>query len=286
MTNVLTQDDRDHIAETAAELRAGQNDCEYCGGPCESDCYNSETVMTSTGYYEVYPDSDESLNEGTTVADLEGLQGRFIRIQNPCILTNSNGWRDFDPELDDMISLSWLETITDSEATPDDYYEPEHFGGSDYSGTLVERSNYEVFTESHADDQGLVLYHGEYGTFGVLVQVRHVSAEMIEEFAAVEAYPLLDDDAHSALEVEAQGEAWENWARCDFLRALRKLSDAFDDVDDTEIEEVLSAAFCEACETANEYWIDECEGVWIDVARVAAHVDLEELESQIKTVDE
>ena len=58
----LTEADCEHITETVASLRAGQADCEYCveevghETECVSDCYSSETIMTSRGYVEVYAD--------------------------------------------------------------------------------------------------------------------------------------------------------------------------------------------------------------------------------------
>lgn len=67
---VPSRSDLAHIAETACGLRDGQLACEHCGdGFCESDCYASETIMTSLGYMEVSYNSDTEAGEagGVTV---------------------------------------------------------------------------------------------------------------------------------------------------------------------------------------------------------------------------
>lgn len=53
--------DRKHCIRTIETLRAMRDEhCPYCHedddeiGPCESDCYVSEVIMTSEGYLEVW----------------------------------------------------------------------------------------------------------------------------------------------------------------------------------------------------------------------------------------
>ena len=49
------------------------------------------------------------------------------------------------------------------------------------------------------------------------------------EMERLENYPLLDEDGASAIEFEAQGEAWVDWARDEFIRQLgKKFKEEFD----------------------------------------------------------
>jgi|APSaa5957512535_1039671.scaffolds.fasta_scaffold30558_5 hypothetical protein len=67
----MTARDITHAETTHAELVAGSMDCPHCGGPCESDCYTSETIMTSIGYVEVWLDG-AVVASGREVAQIDG----------------------------------------------------------------------------------------------------------------------------------------------------------------------------------------------------------------------
>ena len=86
--------------------------------------------------------------------------------------------------------------------------------------------------------------------------------------ARIDDYPILDESLYSELELEAQGESWELWARSDFIRAIeRRLG--------VEIESAADVCelFQTACERSNTYW----EGDSIDVDRAAAVVTLDDV---------
>ena len=54
----FTRSDLRHITETREALLNPTEEC--CGSnPWECDCYSSETVVLSFGYYEVYRDIEE-----------------------------------------------------------------------------------------------------------------------------------------------------------------------------------------------------------------------------------
>jgi hypothetical protein len=150
----------------------------------------------------------------------------------------------------------------------------EYATGSDYSGSLVEVSNYnglcELLEEHHPDGSEPVVWcrtHGGHGTFGLLVRYELLADEVREAIDALEDYPLLDDEAHSQLECEAQGEAWENWARRDFERAVCKHYGECDWPEGVD----SYALFHVASDWAGEYWVNEQGSeVYIDIERVAA----------------
>lgn len=93
--------------------------------------------------------------------------------------------------------------------------------GSDYSGTLVERSNARVLKEQFP---WLVEIYGGHGTFGLayLGKRENQSDALIEAIDALTGYPLADDEDHSNLEHEMAEQAWGDYGRDDFKRALVK----------------------------------------------------------------
>lgn len=123
--------------------------------------------------------------------------------------------------------------------------------GSDYSGGLVTRSNYLVIEQMAEEDEDLadflVFTYGGYGTYGVFIRLDlddEVPDELIDVVSALSDYPLLDDDHHSNLEIEAEDEAWSDWGRSDFHRALEKSHLALDheeiieDLTDDQLDEL------------------------------------------------
>lgn len=173
---------------------------------------------------------------------------------------------------------------------------------SDYSGSLVERSNAEVLLKRYP---WLVQRGGGHGTewLGIsppdLIDVTVESfSEFMNDITGLDDYPLLDEERHSEMEVEAWGEAWENWVGSDFksevmsnLRnaddltdeAAEELCDQLDEVDD----EYLFTFFNKAAERANEYWIIETGGgAHIDVKRIANSLTTENVEEFLVEVEQ
>ena len=97
------------------------------------------------------------------------------------------------------------------------YFVPALLSGSDYSGQLVHRSNYEVWKEKFAsgEDKWWCDVSGGHGTYAIVISLERVPEEDEEEageiLGALEQYPLIDEDHHSHLEMESQEEAWKDW---------------------------------------------------------------------------
>lgn len=182
------------------------------------------------------------------------------------------------------------------------YFVSDFLSGSDYSGGTVERANYRVFLEDFGDRDGVHEVYGDFGTFAIAVRVDSIDAEMAETFDALEDYPVLSEDALGEIELEAQTEAWDCWARGDFVDALEDRLAGDADYPElayvpnpepanqgrlfatgerpypTDLEDALLALFLTASATANVYWETETGGnAHIDVARVADAVDVDML---------
>ncbi len=104
--------------------------------------------------------------------------------------------------------------------------------GSDYSGGLVSRSNYEEFLEQFADSEDTEWFQvvGDHGTYGVVIRFDADDRipEMGEFFDSLENYPVINSERHSRLEMEAEDEAWHSYGRRDFVRWMGMLTMADD----------------------------------------------------------
>ena len=163
------------------------------------------------------------------------------------------------------------------------YLLPNYLSGSDYSGTLVERSNYKKWSEDFAAGEGVWWgsTSGGHGTFGIIVDLDAIPAdindEVIEFFDGLSSYPVADDDLHSEMEVEAQNEAWESWARSDFKKALEKKFDV--DLDEVDGEKLFEL-FRDATDRSNTYWENEQgDSMYIDLDRVVKKINEEDVKN-------
>lgn len=162
---------------------------------------------------------------------------------------------------------------------------PEFLGYSDYSGCSVERANFRAFTEQFKAGEGEWWFKawGGHGTEAIaLIPGAELDDETAEElretFAGLENYPCLDDEALSEIEMEAENEAWESWARHDFTRGLVKLFPDHEEAIDNASDETIREIFETARETANEYWeIETGGGAWIRIEKIAAKVSPDSL---------
>lgn len=167
------------------------------------------------------------------------------------------------------------------------YLIPAALSGSDYSGNLVNKSNYRKWMELYkdGDDEWWTTAPGGHGTYAVVIDMKSVpddiSTDVAEFLNALNDYPLADDELHSEMEVEAQEEAWNNWAERDFADLLRKkfagdeeLEPILDEIltdDDMLIK--LRKLFDEAQKAANVYWENQQgDEMWIDMKRIVAKV--------------
>lgn len=207
-----------------------------------------------------------SLNE--SIPGPLGIYCRVDSLNDAALYCASTHWK---------AKLLWQSQYLD-----DDFRWP---GG--YSAPSIYQSNARVFR----DDFKRQLEAGADGDGpGLSLDVRYVDDDMLETLQALEQYPLISDDDHSALEMELQAEEWERWTARDWRRAVEKRLQelAPDDADAYWSEETLDAVadlepkletlFYACCEQSNSYWEEEeGYGFWIDIDRVAAAIDAADL---------
>lgn len=93
----------------------------------------------------------------------------------------------------------------------------------------------------------------------------------------MEDYPALDEGKLSEVESNDEDEAWDSWAHSEFRRGLEKrFGCEFRDGSD------LREAFESARDVANEYWIHESSGPYIDIAKVVAAVSEDSISDMVE----
>lgn len=232
---------------------------------------------------------------------LTGCEGHWILI------------RDGEPETD--CSHQWHQTPADHLAVCLEQrwrgvslgFVPSYCGYSDYNSTgLVGKANFNVLTDpaSTPDPLGgiLTVAYGWNGE-GVALDLLRVPADVLEIVESLTDYPLISDDEHNQLEMEAQQEAWESCYASAWRDAIRDqlaqycplpivdanqygpstakfwADDQLDLIPDDQLAPKLWEVF-EACrEMANEYWIleDTSSGAYIDLDRIISGIDRQDL---------
>ena len=155
-----------------------------------------------------------------------------------------------------------------------------------YSPSAVYRSNARVFRDEFSRE----LEKADGDGPDVALDVRYLTAEMLETLEGLESYPLISDDDHSQLELQDQQEAWENWAASDWRRLVCAAVDQYlpedspFDGDDLlsrlggREDDKLRTLFDQCCDSAGRYWEDDGDaGQWIHLDRVAGALTLEDL---------
>jgi len=158
-----------------------------------------------------------------------------------------------------------------------------HCQGGDYGGGTYNFSNARALIDEFSSPE-LREIGGGYGSFGVAVDPRYLSEDLLNSLQGLEDYPVLDEEDLSHYELELQGEAWENWAEQEFRQALESRLSEISSEDEAETaaeqisSETLYELFHQALETGNLYWYHECAtSAWIDCEDVASEISDESL---------
>src|ERR1035441_6281160 len=174
----------------------------------------------------------------TTHLDGDTLPNAFDKLcavsecYNVRFIEPEPAWTHWDskPQFPTVLSSSygdWEEVSDHTPIDPSKVFVMTHYtGGSDYSGDLVEVSNYKAMLEllpsEYEDSVDYITYSGGHGTFDLAIRIDRLTADILDAFKSLEDYPLLDESLHSELEMESQNEAWEQDIRQDFKTALGK----------------------------------------------------------------
>lgn len=185
------------------------------------------------------------------------------------------------------------------------YVMPRYCSGSDYSGGSVEASNCRVLlaefggiayeddyvgkVDGNATFAGVHAVYGGHGTFAVAIRLDTFlrCKELREMLNGLDNYPLINEEDMTFLEMQWQDENWENWARDDFRRELKKhlgvddiewqSSSSTDEKTREEEQRKLDGnvrQFFEECrEACNVYWENEQgDSMHVDLTRIVKSI--------------
>lgn len=141
--------------------------------------------------------------------------------------------------------------------------------GSDYSGSVYTRANFEWFQEEYRGHADVIFLWGHYWGYGVAWNPETQDDRLREIVDGLENYPLVCEHTVSQVEVRWIGEALESWALHDFRREIERHhgEEILDDVSD----DTLTRIFDVCAELANEYWQSENCGMHIRIDRLVPH---------------
>lgn len=234
-------------------------------------------------FLESLDDDLELAHEGVHVEEIRGNPGDVIVVDpkpNPIIELEPTAWvRPDDLDGNHLRWNRWEDRKTPSATIP--IFVIDGAAGSDYVGGLVAKSNYQTFEKMAEEESGLerffIWLSGGHGTFGVAVRLDrgYVPSQILDAISALANYPLLDEEAHSHLELEAEQEAWDSWARDDWRKALMKAHPEHEEAIEDFSDEELSELWREASDAAGVYVEHTAEGPYFDFKRAAGAIELE-----------
>jgi hypothetical protein len=177
----------------------------------------------------------------------------------------------------------------DNSASGEIYFYAPCASGSDYSGSLIELSNHNVLIENYGKDKELVFSaYGGYGTYaavvsltGLLTCADDVADSLLDRLEGLADYPLLDEEAYSALEAKFADLAWEAGVAEDFRRAVER---RFDGIEfDWPADDVLRIVFERLADEAGCYWYNEdADSMVIDVECIVEGATLNDFADYVK----
>lgn len=217
-----------------------------------------------------------------TIADIDPSE-RYS-IERPCNGTYARDQWGHASYRWTPLAWSEVDSVSYSRVSPDKnggWLMPSLLTWSDYSGSTVERSNYETFVEDFASVRtrengrpNWLPVYGGHGTHAIALSVSFLLSEegreVWEALCALSDYPLLSDEALSDLEMRLEQEAWEHYGTHDLRRALSKraaeeerpdLEEAFDD-DDLPWDRVLTDAVYDQTWSRESGYASELHAAW------------------------
>ena len=160
-----------------------------------------------------------------------------------------------------------------------------YLGGSDYSGSMLERSNNKVFLEDYGNEDGVFDVYGDFGTFDVAISAGwlldpkniDLARQIIETLQSLNDYPAIDDEDMSNMEYEAFQESLRDWGYRDAMDALaKKFNISVYDYNEDAFIDMLEEVHDDR--QGNPSWVVETGGaVYIDIDKLIENITLEDL---------
>lgn len=185
---------------------------------------------------------------------------RDLSTVGNCYLADDNDEIGGDPNYVRYVPTQWYtwESLTD-ESLQRVWLSPNGFEPSNAVG----RSNAQYFMDKYGDRPGVI----RTNFLGVAIRVADLTEEIMQEFVALQNYPVLDNDLYQQEQDEGQRESWDGWVKRDFMEALgskfsKELGKEVELDDDDADEDKLFNLFCSSLGQNGGEWIEESCGGW------------------------
>jgi len=155
--------------------------------------------------------------------------------------------------------------------------------GSDYSGGLVERANYQFFLDNYADHADVIVLKGWFFGYGIGYNTESTDSDLIATVNALHDYPVADDEMVSSIQLEWENDAWSDWVKDDLMSLIQDdFEGMFEEhVSEPAFESALQNMFYETMDAANVHWSYEYAGAHVDVKRVYDALNIDALKALV-----
>lgn len=160
---------------------------------------------------------------------------------------------------------------------------PDHCQSGDYGGSIYALSNAQALLEEYGGSSALREVIGGHGSYGLALDPRYVSEDLLEAMESLESYPLYNEEHCSFLEESLKEEAFSSWLRSDLLRFLEKTFSSLlaeeglseeeaeeeaekraENLSEDRLWELLREADSGGC-----LWSPEYNSMWCDLERIS-----------------
>jgi len=144
--------------------------------------------------------------------------------------------------------------------------------GSDYSGSLYSRANYEWFREEYRGHSDVVILYGDFFGYGIGYNPETQDDRLKEIIDALSDYPCVDEEMVSLVEQRWIQDAMESWALKDFRHEVEYLfgDEILEDISDNTLAKIF-----EICrQEAEQEWESENCGMHIKIVKMAPYFEV------------
>jgi len=160
----------------------------------------------------------------------------------------------------------------------------------DYTNSLVEKSNHEVFLEEFGDREGVVPVSSAFNCWAIAITAKAIveNEDIVECLNSLQDYPLINDEKHSELCLDEYWEMWEQFGQHDFVKELCKvLTPDHYGFDDLLEENDPSSSLLDLYEKgipSGEYYIEETGGICLKIEESVSNLTLADLAQCVKNI--
>ena len=159
---------------------------------------------------------------------------------------------------------------------------PSYCESGDYGGSTYQLSNAEALLEEFGGSPACRELIGGYGSYGLAIDPRYASDELVEALESLESYPVWDEEHLSKVEERLKEEAFSCWLSSDLRRLIAQVLEhhlrdhGYEEEEADEISERISEEATEeslwgllsSSDQDGCLWHAQHNAMWCDLDRV------------------